>query len=128
MAVSGSIVPLLMISLLAERLVEILKPILKTYVKNWSPEKFSALWEVCGLLAGLILAFGTQVNFFSIVGLAGNPWLGKFLAGILAGAGAQWMHEILSSLPYDTVRHYRSQNGRMGKRRTGSKKAVAFGP
>ncbi len=117
MAVSGSIVPLLMISLLAERLVEILKPIFKPFVKNWSPEKISALWKVCGLLAGLILAFGTQVNFFSIIGLPGNPWLGKFVAGILAGAGTQWVHEILSNLPYDTVRHYRSLKGASGQKK-----------
>ncbi|AFV13029.1 hypothetical protein Tph_c28640 [Thermacetogenium phaeum DSM 12270] len=71
MAASGSIVPLLMISLLAERLEEILKPIFKPFVKNRGPEKISALWKVCGSLAGLILAFGTQVNFFSIIGLPG---------------------------------------------------------
>jgi hypothetical protein len=39
------------------------------------------------------------------------------VAGILAGAGTQWMHEILSNLLYDTVRHYRSQNGQKKNRK-----------
>lgn len=108
---SSTFIPLLLISLLAERLVEMAKSFLKPLLKNWSAEGRSALWKGCGLLAGLILAFGTQVNFLNIIGLSGAPWLGKLLAGILAGAGTQWVHEILSNLPYDTVRHYRSRTG-----------------
>jgi len=105
----NSVVPLLLIALFAERLVEIAKYLIRPFLGSWPAAARSTLWQALGLAAGIILAFGMHVNFLEIIGAAGAPWLGKILAGIFAGMGTQWIHELISNLPYDASRNYRAQ-------------------
>ncbi len=104
-----SIVPLLLIAFFAERLVEIAKYLIKPFLGSQGEPACRTLWQALGLAAGILLAFGMQVNFLDLIGVAGTPWLGKLLAGIFAGMGTQWVHEIVSNLPYDAARSFRAQ-------------------
>jgi hypothetical protein len=108
--VSAEVTNLLIVALLSERLVEIVKSLVKPFLTKWSDQRLAALWKVCGLLTGVILAFGMKVNLFQIINVSGYRFLGILLAGVFAGMGTQWVHEILSNLPYDAVRSCRTLN------------------
>lgn len=105
----SSMATLLFIALLSERLVEIAKIFIKPFTENWNKARLSAMWQFLGLFSGIVLAFGLQINFLSIVGIKEAPWLGKLLAGIFAGMGTQWVHELITNLPYEIARSHRAQ-------------------
>lgn len=91
---------MLLVALFAERVVEVLKGILLPLVAGWPEAKRTALWRVLGVAAGVVLAFGLRVNLFALVGVAdANPWLGTLLAGVFAGMGTEWVHNLLTNLP-----------------------------
>ncbi|MDH7577137.1 MAG: hypothetical protein QHH75_04750 [Bacillota bacterium] len=105
----SSLVPLLLITFFAERLVEIAKRLIAPLLGSWPEASRHALWQALGLAAGVILAFGMHINFLNLIGVTGAPWLGKLLAGLFAGMGSQWVHEIISNLPHDAARNFRAQ-------------------
>ncbi|HAA90618.1 MAG: Uncharacterized protein XD63_0303 [Thermoanaerobacterales bacterium 50_218] len=104
-----SVGSLLVIALLAERLVEISKYLVSPFLKDWAGTSKRVLWQGLGLIVGIILAFEMNINFFEIIQTPGAAWLGKLLAGLFAGMGTQWVHEILSNLPSEAARNFRSQ-------------------
>jgi fructose-specific phosphotransferase system IIC component len=111
-----SIGSLLVIALLAERLVEIGKYLITPFLKEWAGTSKRAFWQGLGLVLGIILAFQMNINFFEIIQAPGAPWLGKLLAGLFAGMGTQWVHEILSNLPSEAARNFRSQTDSRNKK------------
>ncbi len=99
---------LVLAALLAERLVEVAKHVLQPLLGEVPEPRRHLLWKLLGLAAGIVLAFGMEIDFFAVLGCAGAPWLGRLLAGILAGMGTQWVHEVLSNLPHEAVRILRA--------------------
>lgn len=91
---------MLLVALFAERIVEVLKAILLPLLVGWPEGQRTALWRVLGVAVGVVLAFGLRVNLFALVGVAeANPWLGTLLAGLFAGMGTEWVHNLLTNLP-----------------------------
>ncbi|MGB9887107.1 MAG: hypothetical protein ACPLPT_06860 [Moorellales bacterium] len=91
---------LLLIALFAERLVEAVKVVLAPWLGRWPASNREAIWRLLGLGWGLVLALGLKVNLFQMMGLPeGNPVLGALLAGLFAGMGTEWVHQLLTNLP-----------------------------
>lgn len=100
---------LVLIAFFAERLVEVVKCILQPLLRDFPEPRRHLLWKVLGLAAGVLLAFGMKVDLFCAIGRHGEPWLGRLLAGVFAGMGTQWVHELLSNLPEEAVRILRTR-------------------
>ncbi|MCR4420441.1 MAG: hypothetical protein QHH27_09515 [Clostridia bacterium] len=91
---------LLVVALFAERLVEALKMVLGSMVQGWPRPYQESFWRLLGLFWGVLLAVALKVNLFVIAGLPdANPVLGALLAGLFAGMGTEWVHQLLTNLP-----------------------------
>ena len=73
-------------------------------VKQWgemTPLEFFREYSAryVALILGLLLAFGFSVNIPALLGLvAVAPWVGIGVTGVVIGRGANYIHDLLSSI------------------------------
>lgn len=86
-----SLASVAILALIGEALWETLKVI-------WDKGKLS-IDRIGALVIGLVLSFATGTDLLKLVGLQSKiPFLGIILTGILISRGANFMHDILSSI------------------------------
>lgn len=87
----NSIILLLLGAILAEALVEAVKPLMDREQFNWQ--------YAVALLFGLVVAVSTGLDLFALVGFQIQvPFLGSILTGILFGRGSNYVHDVLIRL------------------------------
>lgn len=82
---------LLVVALLGEAIWETLKMV-------WQAGKLSAD-KIGAIVIGIALAVGSGLDIFTVVGISLKvPYLGMILTGILISRGANFIHDLLSSV------------------------------
>lgn len=86
-----NLIGLLILALIGESIWETLK-------MTWQNGKVS-VDRVGALIIGLLLAFGSGLDLLSLVGVPlVIPYLGVFLTGLLISRGANFIHDLISSV------------------------------
>jgi len=87
----GVFLTLLVLAVVCEAVVEWLKHVFTLS----SP----LITELTALMVGLILAFGSQVDLFDLIGIEFViPYVGAILAGFLIGRGSNYIHDFSDRL------------------------------
>jgi hypothetical protein len=86
-----SLIPLLVMALIAEAVWETLK-------MTWQQGKFS--WDKIGaLVVGLLVSFGAQLDILAMAGVTlVIPYLGYVLSGILISRGSNFVHDLWTAI------------------------------
>lgn len=86
-----NILGLIILALIGESIWETLK-------MTWQNGKLN-IDRIGALIVGLLLAFGSKLDFMEAVGVPiVIPYLGTILTGLLISRGANFVHDIVSSV------------------------------
>lgn len=83
-----NVIQVVLVAILAESIWETLK-------LTWEKDKL-CVDRLGTLVTGIVLAVGTGIDFFSMVGLPLIiPYLGSIFTGVIASRGANFVHDLL---------------------------------
>jgi hypothetical protein len=83
----------ILLAIVVEKLVELFKVLV--YAIPFFPDKFRPLTlELISLATGILLAYQTQTNALTIVGISTlNPIVGIIITGLVIGKGSNFAHD-----------------------------------
>lgn len=93
---AGALIPILMLAVVVEALVEYAKAILRLFTRREYP---AAITQLTAVLCSVLLCLSAGADLFDGLGLRfAAPWVGRLLTGVFVSRGANFVNDIAGRL------------------------------
>jgi hypothetical protein len=98
--------PIFIASFALQQLIELLDPLLNTFIKNHK----ELILSIVALVVGLCLSFGLGLTVLAPFGYTGPAWIDGLITALMLTGGTKWINELLKIVSYKKVElHARAQ-------------------
>jgi hypothetical protein len=98
--------PIFVASFALQQLIELLDPLLNTFIKSYK----ELILIIVALVLGLCLSFGLGLMVLAPFGYTGPTWIDGLITALMLTGGTKWINELLKVVSYKKVElHARAQ-------------------
>lgn len=91
--------PIFIASFALQQLIELLDPLLNTFIKSYK----DLILSIVALVVGLFLSFGLGLLVLAPFGYSGPGWVDGLITALMLTGGTKWINELLKVVSYKKV-------------------------